>query len=209
MLVRCNGGENLHRNTLEILEMLGCYRWDAKMVVALASFMQSYGLFWLILQLKSGNGLASHLAIVKQIPSTITSLKPMFKALNLLVGTVLRLTRLLISYESLSVKHELVDDEDREITRSKIYLASYWTCRSLLVCSSQFADLRALSLEQVHVLSIPPLIYCLISSNLLVFRVFQFSHTRKLFLSLQVFGQNRGCSMGAIQFRQQVEQFMH
>ncbi|XP_057811066.1 protein SIEVE ELEMENT OCCLUSION C isoform X2 [Salvia miltiorrhiza] len=148
MLARCNGGENLHRNTLEVLEMLGPFRWDAKMVVALASFTRSYGVFWLVLQLQSKNALALSLAVVRRIPSTATFLKRRFTALNLLVGTILRLVRLLISYESLSVKHELVDDRDREITRSRICLASYWMCRSLLVCSSQIADLRNFSIDE-------------------------------------------------------------
>lgn len=169
MLARCIGGENLHRSTLEILEMLGPYRWDAKMVVALASFTRSYGVFWLILQLQSKNALALSLAALRRIPSTIMLLRPRFKALNLLVGTILRLTRLLISYESLCLKHELVDDQDREITRSKIYMASYWTCRSLLVCSSQIADLRNLSLEQVHVLSISVSVSVSVSADLVVF----------------------------------------
>lgn len=154
MLSRCFEGENLHRNTVAVLEMLGHYRWDAKMVLALASLTHSFGMFWLILQLQSENDLALSLASVKQIPTAITELlQPKFKALNLLVDTMLKLTRSVIRYESLSVKHELADDQDRAGAKSSIYLATYWICRSILVCSSQIADLRNLSLEQVHVLS--------------------------------------------------------
>ncbi|XP_042023246.1 protein SIEVE ELEMENT OCCLUSION C-like isoform X2 [Salvia splendens] len=147
MLACCVGGEDLHRSTLQILEMLGPFRWDAKMVVALASFVRSYGVFWLVLQLQSENALSLLLAVVRRIPSTVTFMRPRFKALNLLVGTILRLTRLLISYESWSTMHEMVDNQDREITRSRICLACYWICRSLLVCFSQIADLRNFSLE--------------------------------------------------------------
>ncbi|KAL1539296.1 protein SIEVE ELEMENT OCCLUSION C isoform X2 [Salvia divinorum] len=147
MLARCIGGEDLHRSTLQLLEMLGPFRWDAKMVVALASFTRSYGMFWLVLQMQSENALSLLLAVVRRIPNTMTFMRPRFKALNLLVETILRLTRLLISYESWSAMHEMVDDQDREITRSKICLASYWICRSLLVCFSQIADLRNFSLE--------------------------------------------------------------
>ncbi|KAH6805166.1 hypothetical protein C2S51_029997 [Perilla frutescens var. frutescens] len=163
MLARCSDGENLHTNTMAILEKLGRYRWGAKMVLALASFTCSFGVFWLILQLQSENALAVSLAIVKRIPTTITLLKPKFKALNVLVRTMLKLARFVICYESMSLKHELVDDQDRAITKSKIYLATYWMCRSILVCSSQIADLRNSSIEQVHVLSAPLLVLFLVS----------------------------------------------
>ena len=165
MLARCIGGEDLHRSTIQILEVLGPFRWDAKMVVALASFTHSYGVFWLVLQMQSENALSHLLAVVRRIPSTVTFMRPRFKALNLLVGTILRLTRLLISYESWSAMHEMVDNQDREMTRSKICLACYWICRSLLVCFSQIADLRNFSLEQVHVLSIPCFCFLLFSMS--------------------------------------------
>lgn len=169
MLSRCFEGENLHRNTMAVLEMLGRYRWDAKMVLALASLTHSFGMFWLILQLQSENELALSLASLKRIPTAITVLlQPKFKALNLLVSTMLKVARSVIRYESLSVKHELADDQDRAGAKSSIYLASYWICRSILVCSSQIADLRNLSLEQVHVLS---LFFLKFFSTLFLFRV--------------------------------------
>lgn len=144
----------MHRKTLVLLEMLGRYRWDAKVVLALASFASSFGLFWLILQLQSDNALAVSLAIVKRLPRAIRMLKPKFKALNLLVNTMLKLTRFMISFEGMSLQHELVDDQAMDITKSKICISTYWIFRSILVCSSHIADLRNLSLERVHVLSL-------------------------------------------------------
>ncbi|KAK4399671.1 protein SIEVE ELEMENT OCCLUSION C [Sesamum angolense] len=60
MLSGCFEGENLHRKTIILLEMLSHYRWDAKVVLALASFACSFGLFQLILQLQSDNALAGY-----------------------------------------------------------------------------------------------------------------------------------------------------
>ncbi|KAK6116562.1 hypothetical protein DH2020_049668 [Rehmannia glutinosa] len=123
ILCQCFEDEILHRKTLFLLETLSRYRWDAKVVLALASFACSFGLFWLILQQQSDNALAVSLAI---------------------------LTKAIISFESLSLQHELVDDKLMDITKSKIYVATYWIFRSILVCSSEIADLSNLRLEQVH-----------------------------------------------------------
>lgn len=150
---QCHEDANLHKQTLVLLELLGHYRWDAKVVLALASFAHSFASFWLILQLQYDNALAVSLAIVKQLPRAI--LKPKFKALSLLVNTMLKLSKIIVQFEGVSQHHELVDHRAMDIAKKKIYMATYWILRSILVCSSQFPDLRSnLSLEQVHVLSL-------------------------------------------------------
>ncbi|KAL7110368.1 hypothetical protein ACP275_05G021500 [Erythranthe tilingii] len=142
--------ENLHRKTIFLLEMLSHYRWDAKVVLALASFATKFGVFWLVLLLQSENALADSLAIVKRLPKSINVLKPKFKALNSLVNTMLKLTKLVIRFEGMYVHHELADNKAMDITKSKIYAATYWIFRSVLVCSSQITDLRNSRLEQVY-----------------------------------------------------------
>ncbi|PIN26403.1 hypothetical protein CDL12_00838 [Handroanthus impetiginosus] len=148
MLSQCFEDQNLHRKTLALLEMLTHYRWDAKVVLALASFARSFRLFWLILQLQPDNSLAVLLATFKRLPKAVSLLKPKLKALNLLINTMIKLTKIVISFEGMSLQHELVDDKTMDITKSKIYMATYWIFRSILVCSSQIADLRNLRLEQ-------------------------------------------------------------
>lgn len=143
----------MHKKTLALLEFLGHYKWDAKVVLALASFAHSFASFSLILQLQSDDALAVSLAIVKQLPRAI--LKPKFKALSLLVSTMLKLTKIIVQFEGVSLHHELLDNRALDIVKTNIYIASYWIFRSILVCSLQFPDLRPnLSLEQVHVLSL-------------------------------------------------------
>ncbi|KAL8550588.1 hypothetical protein ACS0TY_009133 [Phlomoides rotata] len=144
----CEEDANLHKKTLALLELLGHYRWDAKVVLALASFAHCFASFWLILQLQPDNALAVSLAIVKQLPRAI--LKPKFKALSLLVNTMLKLSKIIVQFEGVSLHHELVDNRAMDVAMKKIYLATYWFFRGILVCSSQFPDLRScLSLEQV------------------------------------------------------------
>ncbi|KAL0327311.1 UNVERIFIED_CONTAM: E3 ubiquitin-protein ligase RGLG1 [Sesamum angustifolium] len=150
MLSGCFEGENLHRKTLILLEMLSHYRWDAKVVLALASLACSFGLFQLILQLQSDNALAGSLAMIKRVPRASSMLNPEFKALNLLVNTMVKLTKVIISFEGMSMQHELVDDKSMDVTKPNIYMATYWILRSILLCSSQIADLRNLRLEKVH-----------------------------------------------------------
>ncbi|KAK4423893.1 protein SIEVE ELEMENT OCCLUSION C [Sesamum alatum] len=149
MLSRCFEGENLHRKTIVLLEMLSHYRWDAKVVLALASLACSFGLFQLILQLQSVNALAVSLAMIKGLPRASSMLNPEFKALNLLVNTMVKLTKVILSFEGMSMQHELVDDKAMDVTKSNIYMATYWILRSILLCSSQIADLRNLRLEKV------------------------------------------------------------
>ncbi|KAL0408553.1 UNVERIFIED_CONTAM: E3 ubiquitin-protein ligase RGLG1 [Sesamum radiatum] len=117
MLSRCFEGENLHRTTLVLLEMLSHYRWDAKVVLALASFACSFGLFQLILQLQSDNALAVSLAMIKRLPRASSMLNPEFKALNLLVNTMVKLTKVIISFEGISMHYELVDDKAMDVTK--------------------------------------------------------------------------------------------
>lgn len=134
--------------------MLSHYRWDAKLVLALASFAANFGVFWLMFLLQSDNKLAFSLSIVKQLPSEIGMLRPKFKALSSLINTMGKLTELVIRFEEMSMYHEFVESNAMDITTSKIYVATYWIFRSILVCSSQIGNLRNLRLEQVHVLSL-------------------------------------------------------
>lgn len=141
----------MHSKVLMLLEMLSRYRWDAKLVLALAAFAETFGLFWLIGQHQSKNALAASLATVKQLPRAINALKPQFKALTSLTHTMMKVTKLIVSFESWHLQHEFLDVKSIDYVKSKIYVAAYWILRSILECSSQISDLRASRFEQVHV----------------------------------------------------------
>ncbi|KAL3819303.1 hypothetical protein ACJIZ3_005208 [Penstemon smallii] len=143
----CFKDENVHSKTMVLLEKLTHYRWDAKVVLALASLAESFGLFWLILQLQSDNELAASLATVKRLPKAISMLKPKFKALSLLINTMVKVTKVIINFEGLNLQHELLDDKAIDIIKSKICIATYWIFRSILECSSKISDLKNSKLE--------------------------------------------------------------
>ncbi|KAI9169988.1 hypothetical protein LWI28_020690 [Acer negundo] len=150
LLCKCSGEGDLHTRTMNIFDLLRNYRWDAKVVLVLAAFATSYGEFWLIMQLYPQNPLAVLVAMLKQLPSNMNALNPRFKALSLVVRTMVDVTKCIIKFEGLPIKHLRLDDEKISTTKSKIFIAAYWITRSTLICSSHIKDLIAFKPEQVH-----------------------------------------------------------
>lgn len=144
-----------------VFDLVGNYRWDAKVVLVLAAFATSYGEFWLIMQLYPRNLLAVSVAMLKQLPCNVSMLKPRFKALSLLVKEMVEVTKCIIEFEGLPIAHLMMDKEMISTTKSHIFIAAYWVIRSSLNCSSHINDLIAMKSEQVHVLSLQwVLIFC-------------------------------------------------
>ncbi|KAI7980999.1 Protein SIEVE ELEMENT OCCLUSION C [Camellia lanceoleosa] len=143
-------GGNPHAKTMVLFDMLGHYKWDAKAVLVLSAFATSYGEFWLIMQLYPCNPLAASIALLKQLPKDLCLLKHLFKVLNVLMKTIVDLTKCIIEFEELPVNHVILDCEAIGTTNSQIYMATYWIIRSALICSSQIKDLRAMKNVQVH-----------------------------------------------------------
>ncbi|CAI0425884.1 unnamed protein product [Linum tenue] len=147
------GKGNQHGRTMALFDLLGSYRWDAKVALVLASFAASYGQFWLINQLHHDIPLASSIAMVKQLPRELIMLRPRFKALNLLLKTMVDVTKCIIKFEGLPLRHVKLDVEPIGTTKLSIYVAAYWVVRSSLSCFSLVADLTAMKPEKVHVFS--------------------------------------------------------
>ncbi|XP_038713782.1 protein SIEVE ELEMENT OCCLUSION C [Tripterygium wilfordii] len=151
MLYKCSGEGSLHARAMILFDLLGNYRWDAKVVIVLAAFATIYGEFWLQMQLNPRNTLAALVAMLKQLPGDLSMEKPRFKALSLLTKNMLEVTKCIIKFEVLPFAHlGLGNEEAIATTKSRIYIASYWVTRSALACSSQFLDLIALKPEYSH-----------------------------------------------------------
>ncbi|CAI0425921.1 unnamed protein product [Linum tenue] len=144
------GKGNQHGRTMALFDLLGSYRWDAKVALVLASFAASYGQFWLINQLHHDIPLASSIAMVKQLPRELIMLRPRFKALNLLLKTMVDVTKCIIKFEGLPLRHVKLDVEPIGTTKLSIYVAAYWVVRSSLSCFSLVADLTAMKPEKVY-----------------------------------------------------------
>ncbi|KAJ0007014.1 hypothetical protein Pint_28825 [Pistacia integerrima] len=65
-----SGGEDEHATTLEILNILKSYEWDAKVVLALGAFGFNYGEFLVVAQPYSTNPLVKSVPLIKLFPET-------------------------------------------------------------------------------------------------------------------------------------------
>ncbi|KAJ9169438.1 hypothetical protein P3X46_017637 [Hevea brasiliensis] len=150
MLFKNAGKGDLHTRTMVLFDLLGNYRWDAKVALIFAAFATSYGEFWLIMQLYPG---------IKQVGQDNGA----FDKLSKLVKTMVHVTKCIIKFEDLPLSHVKLDDEAMAIAKSYIYIASYWVTRSTLACSSQIRDLIARKPKQVST--------CIMATLSLVYRL--------------------------------------
>ncbi|KAJ8431409.1 hypothetical protein Cgig2_004441 [Carnegiea gigantea] len=130
---QCTGGD-AHTSTMAILNMLGNYSWDAKVVIALAAFAATYGELWLVMLLSDTNPLARSIAVLKQIPeiSEIKGvLKPQFAPLNDLIKVMVDVAKSLIEFRLLPSKYISPDDVPLATSFNQIAITTYWTIRSV------------------------------------------------------------------------------
>ena len=138
---KCTGGD-AHASTMAILNMLGNYSWDAKVVIALAAFAVTYGELWLVMLLSDTNPLARSIAVLKQTPeiSEIKGvLKPQFAPLNDLIKVMVDVVKSLIEFRLLPSKYISPDDVPLATSFNQIAMTTYWTIRSVVVAAAQIA----------------------------------------------------------------------
>ncbi|XP_056685945.1 protein SIEVE ELEMENT OCCLUSION C isoform X2 [Spinacia oleracea] len=152
MLCKCYGDENVHESTLSVFHLLGSYRWDDKLLLALSAFATVFGEHWVILQSQSQNSLAASIALLKKIPDR-NIFETIFVALTTLVKTMVEIIRIVSQFEDLPITHVELQDGTVTATKSLIYVAAYWIIRSILVSITLVTNLRAIEDEQVHPLS--------------------------------------------------------
>ncbi|CAO2829368.1 unnamed protein product [Amaranthus hypochondriacus] len=155
ILSKCYGNENAHESTLSVLHLLGSYRWDDKLLLALSAFATVFGEFWVIIQAQSQNPLAASIALLKQYPNSFSMFEPIFTALNTLVKTMIEITRNVSQFERLPIRDIELQDETVSVvaTKSSIYVAAYWIVRSIIACVSLITNLRSLQDEDPYSIS--------------------------------------------------------
>lgn len=137
---KCSGGGDNHSSAVEILNVLSSYSWDAKAVVALASFSVNYGQFWLVANHFTSEPLAKSLAMLKLLPEIIdhsNTMKTRFETMNSLVKVLLELTRCIGEFRWLPSKYISDEAEPMVVVASHVPIAVYWILRSLIACASQ------------------------------------------------------------------------
>ncbi|XP_074294688.1 protein SIEVE ELEMENT OCCLUSION B-like [Silene latifolia] len=140
---KCSGGD-VHASTLEVLNILGNYSWDAKVVITLAAFAVTYGELWLVIHLGLANHpLAKSIAVLKQTPelSEITGvLKSQFATLNELLEVVLDVAKSLIEFSSLPSKYITPEDAPLATSMNPIAIATYWSIRSIIASGARITS---------------------------------------------------------------------
>ncbi|XP_027347273.1 protein SIEVE ELEMENT OCCLUSION B [Abrus precatorius] len=143
-------GLDAHSTTIAIFDMLTIYKWDVKIVLALAAFALTYGEFWLLANIHDTNHLAKSMAILKQLTSIMehsTTLKPRFDALNDLVNIILEVTKCIVEFNDLPTQYITQDMTAYSTASNYIPVASYWTVRSVVACAAQITSLTTLGYE--------------------------------------------------------------
>ncbi|CAN1312876.1 Protein SIEVE ELEMENT OCCLUSION C [Linum perenne] len=144
------GGEmSQHSRTMALFDVVGTYKWDAKVVLVLAAFAASYGRFWLVKQQLHHQN--SPVAILRHLPRELVAVGPRFKALDLLFKTMVDVAKLMIKFEGLPFRHVKLDVEPIGTTKNCIYVAAYWVVRCSFSCFSMVSDFTAMKQpEKVH-----------------------------------------------------------
>lgn len=145
---KCIGGGDNHASAIEILSILSTYTWEAKAVVALASFSANYGQFWLVANHFTTEPLAKSLAVLKQLPEIMDHsdrMKSRFETINGLIKASLELTTCIAQFRRLPSKYISGEAEPMMVATGHVPVAVYWIVRSLIACASQVTEILGLS----------------------------------------------------------------
>ncbi|KAJ0074928.1 hypothetical protein Patl1_33441 [Pistacia atlantica] len=122
-----------------ILEILGRYEWDAKVVLALLAFAFNFGDFLVMAQPYSSNPLLKSVPLLKELPKTqerVDTFKPKIVELSNLIKAALNMTKCIV---------ECIEFESRNaIYGEDIVSAVYWTIQSIVGCASQILGLTGM-----------------------------------------------------------------
>ncbi|KAI3886115.1 hypothetical protein MKX03_029834 [Papaver bracteatum] len=133
-----------HVITLNFLNLLSSYSWDAKVVLTLAALAVNYGEFWLVAKINQTNQLAKSIAILKHLPYILEhsdSLKPRFDALKNLIKSMMDVTKCVVQFKSLPPQYINPDTSEMSIFIAHTPTAVYWTMRSVVAWDSQIVSL--------------------------------------------------------------------
>lgn len=147
---KCLGGGDPHATTMGILGMLSSYSWDAKVIIALATFAANFGEFWLVAQLYATDPLAKSVAMMKQIHETleqVQGLGPKFEAIGNLLKAMLDVTNCIVEFEEIPFQYINSDTVEMLTATNLIPSAVYWTIRSIVACASQISGIMGMGQE--------------------------------------------------------------
>ncbi|KAJ0074886.1 hypothetical protein Patl1_33429 [Pistacia atlantica] len=132
--------EDEDETTFGILETLGSYNWDAKVVLALVAFAFNFGDFLVMAQPYFSNPLLKSVPLLKQLPQTqekVDTVKPSLEVSNLIKAT-LNMTKCIVEFIEFESRNTISYN-----TKAEILIAVYWTIKCIVGCASQILGLTA------------------------------------------------------------------
>ncbi|CAM8916097.1 unnamed protein product [Rhodiola kirilowii] len=147
-----NKDRDLSTIVMALLDLLGHYRWDAKVVLVLTAFAMTYGEWWLIIQLCHQSHLAASVSDLRQISNNSPQLQHRFKTIRALFNTLTDMTRSIIRLCALTTKNNIpLDDETISLANPQVHAAAYWIIKTTLICSTRVIHFVSAKFEQVHI----------------------------------------------------------
>ncbi|XP_074318130.1 protein SIEVE ELEMENT OCCLUSION B-like [Silene latifolia] len=144
-------GVNSNETTLTVLKNLESFSWEAKAVLTLAAFAQTYGDFWFLIQLYSTNSLSKSEELVKQVPMIVDhdgGFKKLFEETNDLIKAMLETVRCIVEFMELPVIYITAEDPEVKSAMSHFPIAVYWVVRSCIAAAIQITALSSSGFDQ-------------------------------------------------------------
>ncbi|KAF9609129.1 hypothetical protein IFM89_013383 [Coptis chinensis] len=145
-------GGDAHETTIEVLKILSCFAWEAKMVLTLVAFGVNYGEFWLVVQLYSPDQLANSIAFLKgasDFPEENKTLEPKIEGLKNLMKGILDISKCILGFSDFPVQYNTLDTPALSNALASIPTAVYWTIRSVVACWWQSIGIISLDQESI------------------------------------------------------------
>ncbi|KAG6532324.1 protein SIEVE ELEMENT OCCLUSION B-like isoform X1 [Zingiber officinale] len=126
----CSGVDQ-HGGAMRIFKLLGCYDWDAKVMIALTAFAMNYGELYLLSTAKTS--LSGTLAALKRPPRITENIQVLIQAVTKLSKCITDVT---------CYPDHISSDDSLVLLECKFAfpIAAYWIIRSLVACSSHFTS---------------------------------------------------------------------
>nr|GMD70039.1 protein SIEVE ELEMENT OCCLUSION B-like [Ipomoea batatas] len=135
--------EDVHPKTLSFFNMLSNYEWDAKLCLILAALVTIYGDYWVLMQSCSGEQLAKDMVTLLQLKERVAESdeqKSWFDKLKNLMMSMVDLAEQIAKMKAL-MSSSSADEATIRIATNTMVVASYWTVRNVVLCTSYIHSL--------------------------------------------------------------------
>ncbi|KAH6761498.1 hypothetical protein C2S52_018931 [Perilla frutescens var. hirtella] len=128
---------------MEIMKLLSCYTWEAKIAIVLASFVVEYSQYRLVSLLCNDNPFAKLVGIMKHKREDVEEINYVtkFEKIISLVKVSIEVTKFISKFSCLPSKYISNKAEPMVAASSQIPIAVYWITRVVVACASEFTQI--------------------------------------------------------------------